>query len=187
MKVPGLRTIQALLKINWAYLPLYYIQIFLNLLPNDEVFRTLRAFFLKLLGLQIGQNSRFGKDVFVLNYANLVIGKNTDVSNQVYFACYKKILIGMGCNIGYRSCFITGSHNVESDFMRGRPIDEKNSLPIVIEDFVWIGANVTILPGIRVGRGSVVEACSLVTADVEENSIFSGVPAKKIASLKLLK
>ena len=73
---------------------------------------------------------------------------------------------------------------MESDFMRGRPIDEKKSLPIVIEDFVWIGANVTILPGIRIGRGSVVEACSLVTADVEENSIVTGIPAKKVASLK---
>ena len=72
MKFPGLRTIQALLKINWAYLPLYYIQIFLNLLPNDEVFRSLRAFLLKLLGLQIGKNSRWGKDIFVLNYANLL-------------------------------------------------------------------------------------------------------------------
>lgn len=55
---------------------------------------------------------------------------------------------------------------------------------ITIEDEVWIGANVTILPGVRVGRCSVIGACSLVIDDVTPYSIYAGIPAKKIRDLK---
>ena len=56
--------------------------------------------------------------------------------------------------------------------------------PIKIEDNVWIGANVTILPGITVGTHSVIGAGSVVTKDVEPFSIYAGVPARKIRSIK---
>ena len=56
--------------------------------------------------------------------------------------------------------------------------------PIIIEDEVWIGANVTILPGVRIGKCSVIGAGSVVTKDVEEYSIYAGVPARKIRQLK---
>lgn len=55
---------------------------------------------------------------------------------------------------------------------------------IVIEDEVWIGANVTILSGIRVGKCAVIGAGSVVTKDVEAYSIYAGIPAKKIRDLK---
>jgi acetyltransferase-like isoleucine patch superfamily enzyme len=49
---------------------------------------------------------------------------------------------------------------------------------VTIEDDVWIGVNATILPGVRVGRGAVVAAGSVVTQDVPEFAIVGGVPAK---------
>ena len=52
--------------------------------------------------------------------------------------------------------------------------------PILIEDDVWIGANVTILKGVTIKRGSIVAAGSVVNKDVEAFSIFGGIPAKKI-------
>ena len=52
--------------------------------------------------------------------------------------------------------------------------------PIVIEDDVWIGANVTVVGGVRVGRGAVVAAGAVVTKDVEQYAIVGGVPAKLI-------
>lgn len=55
---------------------------------------------------------------------------------------------------------------------------------IIIEDEVWIGANVTILPGVRVGKCSVIGAGSVVLSDVEPYSIYAGVPARKIRDLK---
>ena len=52
--------------------------------------------------------------------------------------------------------------------------------PCVLEDDVWIGARVTILKGVRVGRGSIVAAGAVVTKDVPPYSIVGGVPAKVI-------
>ena len=54
--------------------------------------------------------------------------------------------------------------------------------PVVIEDNVWIGANAVILSGVTIGSGAVIGAGSIVTKDVEPDSIVVGNPAKKIKS-----
>ncbi len=51
---------------------------------------------------------------------------------------------------------------------------------IIIEDDVWIGANCTILDGVKIGKGSIIAAGAVVTKDVMPYSIMTGVPAKLI-------
>ena len=55
-----------------------------------------------------------------------------------------------------------------------------NDLPVVIEDDVWCGANVTILKGVTIGHGSIVAAGAVVTKSFPPYSIIGGVPAKLI-------
>ncbi|MBI2474099.1 MAG: acyltransferase [Candidatus Taylorbacteria bacterium] len=52
--------------------------------------------------------------------------------------------------------------------------------PVLFENFANVGANVVVMPGVRLGEGSVVGACSLVTRDTEPWTIYTGVPAKPI-------
>jgi galactoside O-acetyltransferase len=52
-----------------------------------------------------------------------------------------------------------------------------------IEDDVWIGSNVTILPGVTVRRGSIVAAGALVTANVPSMTVVGGVPARVLRSI----
>ena len=59
------------------------------------------------------------------------------------------------------------------------------SKEIIIENNVWIGMNCTILKGVRIGSGSIIAAGSIVTHNVEANSLYAGNPAKKIKSLVL--
>ena len=55
---------------------------------------------------------------------------------------------------------------------------------IVIKDNCFIGAHSTILPGVTIGHNSIIGACSLVRKDVEPNSVYAGVPARRICSLE---
>lgn len=54
----------------------------------------------------------------------------------------------------------------------------ENDAPVVIEDDVWVGSNVTILKGVTIGRGSVIAARAVVTKSCPPYSIIGGVPAK---------
>lgn len=54
---------------------------------------------------------------------------------------------------------------------------------IIVEDDVWIGANVTILPGVKIGKCAVIGAGSVVLNDIESYSIWAGVPARKIRNI----
>ncbi len=58
-----------------------------------------------------------------------------------------------------------------------------DSQPVVIEDDVWLASRCTISAGVRIGRGAVVVAHSLVTQDVAPFTIVSGVPAEPVARL----
>lgn len=143
---------------------------------------------------------RFGQAVRARVCANLFdsCGKKVNVEHGAYFGS------GRGINVGNRSgigldCLILGSLTVGDDVMMGprcvviglnhgmadvnRPMAEQGFEPqetVVIEDDVWIGANVTILPGKRIGRGSVVAAGSVVTSDVPPFNIVGGNPARRI-------
>lgn len=55
---------------------------------------------------------------------------------------------------------------------------------IVVGDNSVIGINVTILPNVTIGENSVIGACSLVCKDVEPNSVYAGVPARRICSIE---
>lgn len=56
--------------------------------------------------------------------------------------------------------------------------------PVVIEDDVWLGARVMVMPGIRIGRGSIVAAGAVVTSDVDPFTVVGGVPARFIRNRK---
>lgn len=111
--------------------------------------------------------------------ANIGLIGVTNADNPVYIG--KNVSIAPNCTFVTCSGANNGTSINEipyvSEFLTKRA-------PIVIEDNVWIGTNVTILPGITVGTHSVIGAGSVVTKDVEPFSIYAGVPAKKIRSLK---
>jgi acetyltransferase-like isoleucine patch superfamily enzyme len=71
-------------------------------------------------------------------------------------------------------------------FERGKKLDMSKvaTAPIVIEDDVWIGARSTILKGVRIGRGAIVAAASVVTRDVAPFTVVGGNPARVIKELE---
>lgn len=100
------------------------------------------------------------------------------------YAAGAKLIIKKHVITGPNLTVITGDHK----YIPGRWIDtvkanEKEDFydqDVTIEEDVWIGANVTILKGVTVGRSSIIAAGSLVIKDVPPYSIVGGVPAKVI-------
>lgn len=117
---------------------------------------------------------------------NLSIGDGTLIpKGSVFYCTHADLVIGKKVIFGPKPTIITGDHRID---LIGKHIidvtyaDKKPSsdAPVVIEDGCWIGANVTILKGVTIGRGSVIAAGAVVTKSCEPYSIIGGVPAKLI-------
>jgi serine acetyltransferase len=90
------------------------------------------------------------------------------------------IFIGEGCLISQYVSLIGSNHSIAAgQFIRDQPWDMTRR-SIVIEEDVWLGAHTVVLPGVRIGRGSIVAAGAVVTSDVPACSIVGGVPARVI-------
>lgn len=117
---------------------------------------------------------------------NLSIGDGTSIPKGSTIYCTGATLtIGKKVIFGPHPTIITGDHRIDiiGKYIVDVTVAEKlpeNDLPVVIEDDVWVGANVTILKGVTIGRGSVVAAGAVVTKSCEPYSIIGGVPAKLI-------
>ena len=84
------------------------------------------------------------------------------------------IKIGNHVSIGPQVAVITADHDMSTSNIEGR------ASPVIIEDYVFIGARALILPGVTLKKGSVIAAGAVVVRDVEEFSIVAGGPAKTI-------
>ncbi len=148
-------------------------------LPRYRCLNWLKASFLRMQGAQIGKRVVFYPGVWIAPGRNLTVGNDVDFALDVLVSTSGGVAIGDRTLIGYRTQLISSNHKMPDDrgmiFRAGH-----NHEPIVIERDVWIGANCTILPGVRIGEGAVVGAGSVVAKDVEPFTVVGGVPAKMI-------
>ena len=117
---------------------------------------------------------------------NLSVGDGTSIPKGSTFYCTRaELIIGKKVLFGPNPTIITGDHRIDiiGKYIIDVTDDEKlpeQDVQVVIEDDCWIGANVTILKGVTIGRGSVVAAGAVVTKSFPPYSIIGGVPAKLI-------
>lgn len=110
---------------------------------------------------------------------NIHLGKNVFINSGCKFQDQGGIYIGDDVLIGHNVVIATLNHELDPN-KRG----DLYPSPVRIEEKVWIGANATILPGVKVGSGAVVAAGAVVSKDVEPMTIVGGVPAKVIKNIK---
>jgi acetyltransferase-like isoleucine patch superfamily enzyme len=125
---------------------------------------------------QVVINSGFsiytGLHVTVNENASLIFGSGY-INNNVTIDCFEKISFGNNVAISKGVTF----RDSDNHSINGNKIV---SAPIIIDDNVWIGVNVTVLKGVRIGRGSVIAAGAVVTRSVPENTLVGGVPSRII-------
>lgn len=146
--------------------------------------------------LRVDDYARVRGEVRVLTpEARIVIGDHCHIGPQTRIWAAQGVTIGRYVLIAHVVDIIdNNSHSLsaaerrkEADdlFERGIELDfgKVSVAPIVIEDDVWIGAKSTILKGVRIGRGAVIAANTLVTGDVEPFTLVAGNPARVLRTL----
>lgn len=144
-----------------------------NTLPfTDEYNKLLKELFVG----GMGENCYILGPLYMNIASNLHIGNN--VAINPYFRCMSagNIYIEDNVQIAMNVSLITNNH----DFYDRYVLTVKD---IRIRQNAWIGAGVTILPGITIGENAIVGAGSVVTHDVEPNTVVAGNPARVIKSL----
>ncbi len=111
---------------------------------------------------------------------NIHIGENFIANYNLLILDEAEVRIGDNVMIGPNCSLITVTHHPDAlernkGLMRG--------LPITIGNNVWIAANVVVLPGVTIGDNAIVGAGSVVTKDVEPNTVVAGNPAKFIRKI----
>lgn len=108
----------------------------------------------------------------VMRKLGVEIGEDTAIGLGVQMDIFypEKIFIGSSTTIGYGTTILT-HETTQEEFRTGK---------IEIGDDVLIGANTTVLPGVKIGDGATVSAHSLVNRDVKEDETVGGIPAKPI-------
>jgi acetyltransferase-like isoleucine patch superfamily enzyme len=110
--------------------------------------------------------------------SKLRIGSDTYVNRYTIFDAHSELHIGRRVMIGPHCYFTDADHGTAPDIsVQSQPM---RLAPLIVEDEAWIGAHVTVLPGVRIGRGAVVGAGSVVTSDVPAFAVAVGAPARVI-------
>jgi acetyltransferase-like isoleucine patch superfamily enzyme len=143
----------------------------------------LRAPWLRLLGARVGRRAvlhdvRFfnlyrrglagleiGEECFLGDECLLDLAEAVRLERQVTFA--ERVLVLTHTNVGY------ADHPLQLHF-------PALAAPVVVESGAFVGANVTVLPGVRIGSRSFVAAGSVVTADVPPRTLVAGIPARAV-------
>lgn len=142
-------------------------------------------------GIDFGERLTTGYHCRIESYSNngqksLFFGNNVQINDFVHIAALNEVRIGNNVLIASK-VFITdlehgsyiGNEN-DSDpnsIVKDRPLSSK---AVVIEDNVWLGEHVSVLPGVTIGENSIIGANSVVTKSIPANSIAVGIPAKVI-------
>ncbi|MDO6475433.1 acyltransferase [Alteromonas sp. 1_MG-2023] len=134
----------------------------------------LRNIILRIQGCKIGNNVTIHSRTFLYEFGNLEVGNFVTINKKVLLDNRGKIKIGSNVNISHSCQLYTCGHDLsdlEAPMIKGA---------IELQDCVWVYPNVTFMPNITVGKGSVIYPNSVVTKDVPPGSIVGGNPAKVI-------
>lgn len=148
---------------------------FIGYVPSHHV----RRFFYRLAGIKIGKGSTVHTGARFYDPRNIEIGQDSIIGEGAVLDGRDKLKIENHVDIASEVMIYNAEHDIQS------PDFKAISQPVTIEDYVFIGPRSIILPGVKIGKGAVVDAGAVVTKDVESFAIVGGVPAKKIGERKI--
>lgn len=146
--------------------------------PGYKLFYGIRYFFIKRILKSCGENVIVKSNCYFGKGDRLIVGSRSQLGQNARLG--GTITIGEDVLMGPDVVMMSTSHEYSSIDI---PINKQGAAiekSIIIDDDVWIGTRVIILPGVHIGKKSIVAAGSVVTKSFEPYSIIGGVPAKLI-------
>ncbi len=142
------------------------------------------------LRLRIGANCKIsGRTSLVagkvFDAPTLELGDRTSIGFGVVISVSQRVTLGRDVRLA-DGVFITDNPGHPLDASRRRnnePVDAASVKPVVLEDDVWLGTRVIVLPGVRIGAGTVVGAGSVVSRDLPPGVLAVGSPARPVRTL----
>ena len=147
------------------------------------IFDRFQNYWYKKLGVVMYGAARISPFKLIGEYSHLILSNNAEINSGCFIIAKDDIIIGENTTLAYGVTVLT-SANPNGPENKLSSIYPAIKAPVKIGNDVWIGANVTILPGVVIGDFSVVAAGAVVTRDVPPNTMVAGVPAKVIKKIR---
>jgi len=154
---------------------LFFYNFLSKFIPETSAFAFKRVM-LRWCGAQVGENVRICSSTTFLGIGELIVGADTWIGHCSLIIASSKIIIGEKVDIAPKVYIGTGTHfsNFDGDRCAGTGVNKD----ITIGDGCWIGACATVLPGVTIGKMTVIGAAALVNKCLPERITAVGVPAK---------
>lgn len=146
-------------------------------------FILLRYIILKARTPICGDNIRIGTNVTIKGWEFLEIGSDVSIHDNCYIDAGGFISLGNNVSIAHNSTLLSGTHtyNDKDIPIKYNKVAIKNGLKIC--DDVWVGCGVRVLSDIVISKRVIVAAGAIVNKNLDSNSIYGGIPAKKIKEI----
>lgn len=158
----------------------YLVEMFLAIFPPDPISNIIKKKLLILRGAKVGNNPKFGRNLWIDGYDGLSIGNNVFINYGCLFQARGGISIGNDVLFGPGVTVLSADHETtaEACLRTSRAVYR----PVNIGANSWIAARAVIAPGVTIGTGAIIACGAVVTKDVPGNTVVGGSPARIIKS-----
>lgn len=134
--------------------------------------------------MQIEEGAEIDASCTILEPKGLILRKGAYVARECFIDATGGVEIGEAVRMSFRCVIMSNTHHISrSVFRRSKPGDRHR--PVIIERGCWIGAHVTIYPGVIIREGCVINAGSVITKSTEPNGLYCPPSAVRMKDLKL--
>lgn len=148
----------------------------ISTIPSNHI----RKLLYRGLGVSMDKNVTFHFRTELRSPYLLKIGRGTIIGDNVILDARSGLKIGNNVNISSNVSIYTLQHDYRDVYFKC-PDSTARKMTVEIDDRVWIGSNVVVLPGVHIGEGCICCAGCVVTKDVKPYTVVAGIPAKKVA------
>lgn len=148
------------------------------LLPDVPVLMRFRGFLFGFGMMGCGKNFQVAGNVMLRGLENISVGRDVYLAPGAVILAGKGVVLEDGVQVAFYSVLTDGNHTAKDGSYR---FGLRSQSPILIGAGTWIGAHVTVVAGVKIGRCAVIGANSVVTREIPDGALAVGVPASVLS------